>query len=61
MHGPFGQLVPDAQGGANFNPLTSFNYRPIGVNVDITPRVTLEGDIIDIRMTAWIAKEKGLL
>ncbi len=43
---PSTTFTPIAQGGANFNPLTSFNYRPIGVNVDITPRVTLEGDII---------------
>ena len=35
-----------AQGGAAFNPLTSFTYRPVGVNVEITPRVTFEGDII---------------
>jgi general secretion pathway protein D len=43
---PSTTFTPIAQGGANFNPLTSFNYRPIGVNVDITPRVTLEGDVI---------------
>lgn len=43
---PSTTFTPIATGGANFNPLTSFNYRPIGVNVDITPRVTLEGDII---------------
>ena len=35
-----------AQGGAAFNPLTSFTYRPVGVNVEITPRVTFEGDVI---------------
>ncbi len=39
-------FTPIAQGGANFNPLTSFNYRPVGVNVEMTPRVTFEGDII---------------
>lgn len=39
-------FTPVAQGGANFNPLTSFNYRPVGVNVQVTPRVTFEGDII---------------
>jgi type II secretory pathway component GspD/PulD (secretin) len=43
---PSTTFTPIAQGGANFNPLTSFTYRNIGVNVDITPRVTLEGDII---------------
>jgi general secretion pathway protein D len=43
---PSTTFTPIAQGGANFNPLTSFQYRTIGVNVDITPRVTLDGDII---------------
>src|SRR6185436_13733096 len=27
-------------------PLTSFNYKPVGVNIQVTPRVTFEGDII---------------
>src|SRR4029453_16870429 len=39
-------FTPVAQGGANFNPLTSFNYRPVGVIVRVTPRVTFDGDII---------------
>jgi type II secretory pathway component GspD/PulD (secretin) len=39
-------FTPVAQGGANFNPLTSFNYKPVGVNVEMTPRVTFEGEII---------------
>ena len=43
---PSTAFTPVAQGGANFNPLTSFNYRPVGVNVQMTPRVTFEGDII---------------
>ena len=43
---PSTTFTPIATGGANFNPLTSFNYRPVGVNVDIQPRVTLDGDII---------------
>jgi type II secretory pathway component GspD/PulD (secretin) len=38
--------TPIATGGATVNPLTSYNYQDIGVNLDITPRVTLEGDII---------------
>ena len=28
------------------NPLTSFNYKPVGVNIEMTPRVTFDGDII---------------
>ena len=35
-----------ATGGAAVNPLTSFNYRPVGVIVEITPRVTYENEII---------------
>jgi len=39
-------FTPIAGGGAAFNPLTSFNYKDVGVNVQMTPRVTIEGDII---------------
>lgn len=39
-------FTPIAQGGANFNPLTSFNYRDVGVIVEMTPRVTIESDVI---------------
>ena len=35
-----------ATGGAAVNPLTSFNYRPVGVIVEMTPRVTYENEII---------------
>ena len=43
---PSTTFTPIATGGANFNPLTSFNYKDVGVNVEITPRVTVEDDII---------------
>ena len=43
---PTTTFTPIAGGGSNVNPLTSFGYRPIGVIVDMTPRVTYEGDII---------------
>ena len=33
-------------GGAGVNPLSSFQLKHVGINIDITPRVTLEGDII---------------
>src|SRR5919109_1797425 len=39
-------FTPVAGGGAAFNPLTSFNYKDVGVNVQMTPRATIEGDII---------------
>jgi general secretion pathway protein D len=38
--------TPIATGGAGVNPLSSYQYQDVGVNLDITPRVTLEGDII---------------
>jgi general secretion pathway protein D len=38
--------LPIAGGGAGTNPLSSYNYKDVGVQVDITPRVTLEGDIL---------------
>jgi general secretion pathway protein D len=43
---PSTSFQPIAQGGAATNPLVSFSYRPIGVIVEMTPRVTYEGDII---------------
>ena len=35
-----------AAGGFATVPQSSFNYRPTGVNLDITPRVTYEGEIV---------------
>jgi general secretion pathway protein D len=37
---------PIAAGGANVNPLSSYTFRPVGINLEETPRVTDEGDII---------------
>jgi general secretion pathway protein D len=44
--------VPIATGGVGQNPLNSFQLKPVGINIDVTPiRVTLEGDIlIDMNM-----------
>lgn len=39
-------FTPFAAGGVSSNPLTSFSYRPVGVNVEMTPRVSYEGDIL---------------
>lgn len=39
-------FTPLAAGGSAANPLTSFTYRPVGVNIEMTPRVTFEGEII---------------
>ena len=43
---PSTAFTPLAAGGASFNPLTSFEYRPIGVVIRMTPRVTYEQDIV---------------
>jgi general secretion pathway protein D len=37
--------TPLATGGAAVNPLNSFSFRPVGINIEITPRVSLDGDI----------------
>ncbi len=38
--------TPIASGGASVNPLNSFQFRSVGINIEMTPRVTLEGDIL---------------
>ena len=43
---PTTAFTPIAGGGAAVNPLTSFNYRPVGVILEMTPRVTYEDEII---------------
>ena len=43
---PSTTFTPLAAGGASANPLTSYGYRTIGIIVDMTPRVTYDGDII---------------
>jgi general secretion pathway protein D len=43
---PATTFTPLATGGAAANPLTSYAYRPIGVIVEMTPRVTYDGDVL---------------
>ena len=43
---PTTAFTPLAVGGASFNPLTSFQYRPVGVILRMTPRVTYENEIV---------------
>ena len=43
---PTTAFTPIAAGGATVNPLTSFDYRDVGVNVEMLPRVTFENEII---------------
>ena len=47
------------RGGAGQNPLSSYNYKDVGVNVDMTPRVTLENDIIlDLSVDQQLAQRR---
>ncbi len=39
-------FTPLGLGSAGQQPLTSFSYRPVGVNIEMTPRVSYEGDIL---------------
>ena len=43
---PSTSFTPIATGGVAVNPLTSFEYRPVGVNLIMTPRVTYDNEII---------------
>jgi general secretion pathway protein D len=48
---PSTTFTPIAGGGANINPLTSFDYRNVGVNLELTPQVTIDGDVLlDLRV-----------
>ena len=42
---PVTQFVPIAGGGVATQPFTSFEYKDVGVNIDITPRVHHDGDV----------------
>jgi general secretion pathway protein D len=43
---PSTTFLPLVAGGVATSPSVSFNYRSVGVNLEATPRVTLDGDII---------------
>jgi general secretion pathway protein D len=38
-------FAPIATGGVNQQPITSFVYRDVGINIDLTPRVHRDGDV----------------
>jgi len=42
---PVTTFAPIATGGVNQQPITSFNYENIGVNIDITPRIHHDDDV----------------
>jgi general secretion pathway protein D len=49
--------TPIATGGAGVNPLSSYNYQDVGVQVDMTPTVTIEGDVrIDLTVISSTRK-----
>jgi general secretion pathway protein D len=50
--------TPIATGGAGVNPLSSYQYKDVGVLVDMTPTVTLEGDI-RLDMTVTLSTRKA--
>ncbi len=43
---PTTTFAAQATGGIANQPVTSFSYRPIGINLSITPRVSFDGEII---------------
>jgi general secretion pathway protein D len=48
---PVTQFVSLAQGGVASQPFTSFEYKTVGVNIDIKPRVHQDGDItLDLQL-----------
>jgi len=42
---PVTTFAPIATGGVSQQPITSFDYKNVGVNIDITPRVHHDGDV----------------
>jgi general secretion pathway protein D len=42
---PMTQFAPIATGGINQQPITSFTYRAVGVNIDITPRTHHDDEV----------------
>jgi general secretion pathway protein D len=42
---PVTTFSPIATGGVAQQPITSYNYEPIGVNIDITPRTHMDNDV----------------
>jgi type II secretory pathway component GspD/PulD (secretin) len=43
---PSTTFTPMVTGGTAYNPMTSFQYKNVGVNVEMKPRVTFEGDVV---------------
>jgi general secretion pathway protein D len=55
---PVTQFAPIATGGLNQQPITSFTYRTIGVNIDITPR-THHDDEVTLALKVSLTTQGG--
>lgn len=55
---PSTTFTPIVGGGTAYNPMTSFQYKTVGVNVEIEPRVTYEGDII-MKLSVEVSAQAG--
>jgi len=55
---PMTQFAPIATGGINQQPITSFTYRPVGVNLDITPR-THHDDEVSLTLKVELSSISG--
>ena len=55
---PVTTFAPIATGGVQSQPITSFNYEPIGVNIDITPR-THHDDAVTLTLKVELSAISG--
>ena len=55
---PVTTFAPIATGGVNQQPITSFNYENIGVNIDITPR-THHDDEVSLALKVAVSSISG--
>jgi general secretion pathway protein D len=55
---PVTTFSPIAAGGVQTQPITSFNYEPIGVNIDITPRIHLD-DAVSLALKVELSSISG--
>ena len=55
---PVTTFAPIAQGGVQTQPITSFNYENIGVNIDITPR-THHDDAVSLAVKIELSSISG--
>jgi general secretion pathway protein D len=56
---PVTTFAPIAAGGVQTQPITSFNYEPIGVNIDITPRMHHD-DAVSLALKVELSSISGV-